>query len=66
MYVGNTSWRACAVIVNKNVSHAGISAKLRDPFTIVTMRTEGVEWHTLHGTLGLASAHLPHSQRPDS
>eukprot|EP00972_Heterocapsa_arctica_P101364 14940457-Heterocapsa_arctica.AAC.1 len=39
---------------------------MRDPFPIVTVRTEGLEWHTVHGTLVLSSVHIPHSQRHDA
>eukprot|EP00972_Heterocapsa_arctica_P094577 13947746-Heterocapsa_arctica.AAC.1 len=37
---------------------------MRDPFPIVTVMTEGLEWHTVH--LVLSSVHIPHSQRHDA
>ena len=66
MYVGNSLWRASAVIINASISHAVATTRLQGASPIVTLQTRGLEWDTAHPKLFVASAHLPHSGHPDA
>ena len=66
MYVGNSLWRASAVVINASICHAVTSARLQGSSPIVTLQTRGLDWGVAHSKLFVVSAHLPHSGHPDA
>ena len=66
MYVGNTSWRACAVIVHCGVAHSVVTSDLRSAYPLVVCHADGLEMSSNQSSYVVASAHLPHSNHSDA